>query len=104
MSLIPDSHADITAALNTCSDELACNVPAETVYGHLREVEHLVPACSPLRAKFLQVRAIASNRLGFPRQALGDLEEARRLLETVADLQALCEIERTVALVHAWRG
>jgi tetratricopeptide (TPR) repeat protein len=104
MSAIPNSNTDIAAIIDTCADELARNAPAESVYSRLRDVEHLVPASSPLRPKFLQVRAIAANRLGFPRDALGDLQEARQLLEPAACWQTLGEIERTVALVQAWRG
>ena len=57
------------------------------------------------RARFLRARAIATNRLGFAGEALGDLHEARRLLEGGGDHgQEIAEIFRAIATVFSWRG
>src|SRR5205807_109421 len=47
---------------------------------------------------------IATNRLGFGGEALGDLHEARRLLETGEHPKELADIFHTIATVFAWRG
>ena len=72
----------------------------------LREIE---PALQhdPLaltRARFLRARAIATNRLGFASDRLGDLHEARRLLEAGDYPAELAEIFRAIATVFTWRG
>src|ERR1043165_8746155 len=92
--------------LEVCLGDLAENKPAETVLQQLRGLEPRLPPDNPvLRARFLRARAIATNRLGFPGEALGDLHEARRLLERPA-LRGddVAETFRAIATVHSWRG
>ena len=74
-------NEDPRAALADCLADLADNKPAEAVLARLRALEPLLREDSVVRARFLRARAIATNRLGFAGEALGDLHEARRLLE-----------------------
>ena len=62
------------------------------------------PARDAGGARFLRARAIATNRLGFAGEALGDLHEARRLLEGSEHGSELAEIFRAIATVFSWRG
>ena len=54
------------------------------------------------RARHLRARAIATDRLGFPEDALGDLHEARRLIE--GNAAELAAIFQAIATVFSWRG
>ena len=99
-----DSDLNPESVITRCQADLAANLPAEGVLSRLRALEGRLPAAAIVRARFLSARAVAANRLGFPTQALGDLYEARHLLEGEAHHAALAEIDRTVALVYSWRG
>jgi tetratricopeptide (TPR) repeat protein len=95
------------SAVEGCLADLASNAPAEIVLARLRAIEAQAAGPPRLRARFLRARAIAGNRLGFPGEALGDLLEARNLLQrepSQSDRRELGEIIRTIALVHIWRG
>jgi hypothetical protein len=72
---------DPRAALDACLADLAENKPAEAVLARLRALEPALRDDALSRARFLRARAVATNRLGFAGEALGDLCEARRLLE-----------------------
>jgi hypothetical protein len=96
----PDPHA----AVARCLDELAANVPAKEVFAQLRALDDKVAPDSPLRARFLLARGIANNRLGLRGDALGDLHEARDLVEAQADRGDLTRILRAIAVVHTWHG
>ena len=96
---------DPHAALAACLSDLAENKPAEAVLARLRALEPALYNEPVSRARFLRARAIATNRLGFAGEALGDLHEARRLLEGGGDHgQELAEIFRAIATVFSWRG
>jgi hypothetical protein len=87
-----------------CLEALAANVPAKEIFARLRDLDDKVALDSPLRARFLLARGIANNRLGLRGEALGDLHEARRLVEAQADRGDLAKILRAIATVHAWYG
>src|SRR4051794_17115291 len=72
---------DPRAGLQACLADLADNKPAEAVLQRLRALEPALRDDVLARARFLRARAIATNRLGFGSEALGDLHEARHLLE-----------------------
>lgn len=95
---------DPRATLEVCLADLAENKPAEAVLARLRQLEPALPNDSVSRARFLRARAIATNRLGFAGEALGDLHEARRLLEGSDQPQELAEIFRAIATVFSWRS
>ena len=97
-------NEDPRAALADCLADLADNKPAEAVLARLRPLEPLLRDDPLSRARFLRARAIATNRLGFAGEALGDLHEARRLLEGGDHGQELAEIFRAIATVFSWRG
>src|ERR1041384_5118911 len=92
--------------LDICLNDLAVNKPAEAVLQELRGLEPSLPPDNPvLRARFLRARAIATNRLGFPGEALGDLHEARRLLDPPPlGGDDVAETFRAIATVFSWRG
>ena len=96
----PDPHT----ALETCLADLADNKPADAVLQRLRAIEPVLPGDAVVRANFLRARAIATNRLGFAGEALGDLHEARRLLEGGKHRQELAAVFQAIATVHGWRG
>lgn len=96
--------SDVAAIVAACLADLVANAPADSVLARLRSLEAEPIAAPLLRARFLRVRAVAENRLGFPSEALGDLLEARNLLQANPDPHELAEIIRTIALVHSWRG
>jgi tRNA A-37 threonylcarbamoyl transferase component Bud32 len=98
------ASADPRAALADCLADLADNKPAEAVLARLRALEPLLREDAVVRARFLRARAIAINRLGFAGEALGDLHEARRLLEGGDHREELAEIFRAIATVFSWRG
>lgn len=91
-------------ALDACLADLAENTPPEAVLARLRALEPALRDDPVSRARFLRARAIATNRLGFAGEALGDLHEARRLLEDGDQPQELAEIFRAIATVFSWRG
>src|SRR3954465_12825552 len=95
---------DPRAVLEDCLTDLAENRPADVVLQRLRALESMLPDDAVARARFLRARAIATNRLGFASEALGDLHEARRLLETGDHGGELAEVFRTIATVFSWRG
>ena len=97
-------NEDPRAALADCLADLADNKPAEAALARLRALEPLLRDDPLSRAHFLRARAIATNRLGFAGEALGDLHEARRLLEGGDHSQELAEIFRAIATVFSWRG
>ena len=90
--------------LDSCLADLADNAPADAVLARLRALEALLPDDALTRARFLRARAIAANRLGFPGEALGDLHEARALLEGSAHREELAAVLQAIALVFSWRG
>jgi tetratricopeptide (TPR) repeat protein len=97
------SEDDPESVVSACLAELARNAPADAVLARLRTVESSAQT-PPLRARFLRARAIATNRLGFAPEALADLLEARRIVQTLGQPHELVEVTRMIALVHAWRG
>jgi len=96
----PDPHT----ALEACLADLADNKPADAVLVRLRAIEPSLPGDAVVRARFLRARAIATNRLGFAGEALGDLHEARRLLEGGEHRQELAAVFQAIATVYSWRG
>jgi tRNA A-37 threonylcarbamoyl transferase component Bud32 len=95
---------DARDALEACLTNLAENRPADAVLARLRALEPALRGDTLTRARYLRARAIATNRLGFAGEALGDLYEARRLLEGSAHAYELAEIFRAIATVFSWRG
>jgi len=95
---------DPRAALQACLSDLAENKPADAILTRLRALEPTLGDDALSRARFLRARAIATNRLGFAGEALGDLHEARRLLEGSDHIGELAEIFRAIATVFSWRG
>ncbi|MEJ0077903.1 MAG: serine/threonine-protein kinase [Alphaproteobacteria bacterium] len=95
---------DPRAALEACLADLAENQPADAVLARLRALEPALRGDAFSRARFLRARAVATNRLGFAGEALGDLHEARRLLEGGAQPAELAEVFRAIATVFSWRG
>jgi tetratricopeptide (TPR) repeat protein len=95
------------AIIDRCFAELQQNAPADAVLTQLRAIEGVVSA-PRTKARLLHARAIATNRLGFANEALGDLHEAANLLEpapgSVGEPTDLPKIYRAIAVVHAWRG
>ena len=96
--------ADPRTALDDCLAQLADNKPAQDVLQRLRAIEPLLDQDPLLRAGLLRARGIASNRLGFPDEALGDLHQARRLLETGDNGQERAAVFHAIATVFSWRG
>ncbi len=96
----PDPHT----ALETCLADLADNKPADAVLVRLRAIEPALPGDAIVRANFLRARAIATNRLGFAGEALGDLHEARRLLEGGEHPKEIAAVFQAIATVYSWRG
>jgi tetratricopeptide (TPR) repeat protein len=97
-------EGDAESAVADCLADLSNNAPADVVLARLRSIEPQAAGSPRLHARFLRARAIASNRLGFPTEALGDLLEARNILQHEPDQRELTEIIRTIAIVHSWRG
>src|SRR5438270_11460907 len=95
---------DPRAGLEACLADLASNRPADAVLQRLRTIEPALRHDVVLRARFLRARAIATNRLGFGDEALGDLHEARRLLEGGNHPEELAAIFQAIATVFSWRG
>jgi tRNA A-37 threonylcarbamoyl transferase component Bud32/tetratricopeptide (TPR) repeat protein len=104
MSATADSEHGPEATIAACFADLEANAPPESVLARLRPVSGRIEERSPLRARLLQAQAIAKLRLGYSEDALGDLHEARRLLETQADRHQLADVFRAIAMVHGWRG
>src|ERR1041385_1944339 len=100
----PVNASDPHATLETCLADLADNKPAEGVLQRLRAIEPALRDDALARARFLRVRASATNRLGFAGEALGDLHEARRLLEGGDQRQELAAIFQALATVFGWGG
>src|SRR5580704_15733967 len=100
----PDAGTDPQAVITVCLDDLAANMPAREVFARLRDIDGKVPAGSALRARFLLARGVANNRLGLRGEALGDLHEARRLIEDRPDRGDLATVLRAIAVVHTWHG
>jgi tRNA A-37 threonylcarbamoyl transferase component Bud32 len=90
--------------IETCFADLAANAPADSILPRLREIEPWVEAEPKLKARLLRARAIATNRLGFGSEALGDLHDARRLLEDADDPEELARVLLAIATVFVWRG
>ena len=99
-----EQHADAGAVIEQAFADLAANVPADVILPKLRAVEAEVEMEPRLKARFLRARAVATNRLGFGSEALGDLHDARRLLETVDDADELARVFLALATVFTWRG
>jgi len=95
---------DPRAALDACLADLAENKPADAVLARLRPLEPALRDDALARVRFLRAKATATNRLGFASEALGDLHEARRLLEDSNETAELAEIFRAIATVFSWRG
>jgi tetratricopeptide (TPR) repeat protein len=104
MSATADSEHDAEAVIAACFADLEANAPPESVLARLRPVSARIEERSPLRARLLRAQAIAKLRLGYSEDALGDLHEARRLLEAPADRHQLADVFRAIAMVHGWRG
>jgi len=104
MSETARPEPDPQAALEAYLADLADNKPADAVLVRLRAIEPTLPGDTIVRANFLRARAIATNRLGFAGEALGDLHEARRLLEGGEHRQELAVVFQAIATVHSWRG
>ncbi len=100
MASDPDPRAVLEASLA----DLAENRPADAVLQRLRALEPALRDDTVVRARFLRARAIATNRLGFAGEALGDLHEARRLLEGGEHSQELAAVFQAIATVFSWRG
>jgi tRNA A-37 threonylcarbamoyl transferase component Bud32 len=98
------SADDPSAALDACLADLADNKPADGVLTRLRALEPALREDALTRARFLRARAIATNRLGFGGEALGDLHEARRLLEAGGHAKELGEIVQAIATVFSWHS
>jgi hypothetical protein len=97
------SQAEPAAVIAECLARLAANAPAEEMLARLRAIEGQLGDQRRLRAQWLRAKAIATNRLGFGGEALGDLSEAKSLLDE-AEHGAKAEVLQTIALVHSWRG
>src|SRR6185369_12127162 len=95
---------DPRAALAACLADLAENKAPDAVLQRLRPLEPALGDDTLARARFLRARAIATNRLGFAGEALGDLHEARRLLAGGDHAGELAEVFRAIATVFSWRG
>jgi len=95
---------DPGSALEACLADLAGNKPADAVLARLRAIEPALRDDTVARARFLRARAIATNRLGFAGEALGDLHEARRLLESGDHHEELAAVFQAIATVFGWRG
>jgi tetratricopeptide (TPR) repeat protein len=91
-------------AVDRCFADLSANDAPECVLARLRTLDAQTMDDPLLRARYLRARAIAVNRLGFSDDALCDLEEARGRLIDAVEPHELAEVERTIALVHTWRG
>jgi len=100
---INPSITDPAIVLDACLDDLTANRKPEDILPRLRAIESSVKEPT-LRAKLLQARAIATVRLGFSTESLGDLQEAIRTLEQANKAEGRADIFRTIALVHSWRG
>ena len=95
---------DPAAVIDACLALLTSNAPPDTILPQLREIEKDLAGNPVLRGRFLRARAIATNRLGFGSEALGDLYEARTLLEAADDASSLAQVFLTIATVFIWRG
>src|SRR4051794_7591469 len=95
---------DPRAGLEACLADLAGNQPADAVLQRLRTIEPALRDDMLARARFLRARALATNRLGFGGEALGDLHEARRLLDNSDHPEELAAIFQAIATVFSWRG
>jgi tRNA A-37 threonylcarbamoyl transferase component Bud32 len=89
--------------LRECFDDLAASRNPETILPRLRSIESSIKE-PKLRAKLLHARAIATARLGFSVESLGDLQEALQILEQMDSSEGRAHICRTLAVVHSWRG
>jgi tetratricopeptide (TPR) repeat protein len=102
MTDAPASDADAVIAASLA--DLAANAPAETIVARLRSIEGEA-AKPPLRhARFLRARAIATQRLGFPDAALGDLYDACATLSDEAEWRERSNVFREIANVQIWCG
>ncbi len=97
-----ETGSDPEALIAACLASLAANEPPEEVAGRLRTLEGQVQGVT--RARWLRAKAIATNRLGFPSEALGDLMEALQLLEGDAEHRERAEVFHALAVVHSWRS
>jgi hypothetical protein len=95
---------DAEAVLASALENLHANADAGPVLAGLRAIETSFEDNPPRKAKLLIARATALNRLGFPGEALADLQDAVQLLERIGDRIALMDAWRDVALVYTWRG
>jgi tRNA A-37 threonylcarbamoyl transferase component Bud32 len=98
------TQPDPAAVIDGCFGDLAANASADTILPKLREIEPWVANDAKLKARLLRARAIATNRLGFGSEALGDLHDARRLLETTDDAAELAKVFLAISTVFIWRG
>ena len=96
----PDPAVVIAEALAN----LAANVPPQDILPKLREIEPWVEGAPLLKARLLRARAIGTNRLGYWSEAIGDLHDARRLMETANEPAELTQIFLAIATIFSWRG
>src|SRR5687767_3997747 len=96
----PDPKAVIDAAFA----DLAANADPGPIIATLREIEPWLEGNALLKACLLRARATALNRLGegFSGDALGDLLEARNLLEGAGEPGELAKIFLAIATVCIW--
>jgi tRNA A-37 threonylcarbamoyl transferase component Bud32 len=96
--------ADLGAALDQVFADLAGNKPEAEIIGRLRTLEPSCEAPNRDRARFLNARGLAMNRMGQRSEALGDLIESASIFTQIGDAAGAAQILRSIALVHSWRS
>lgn len=99
-----DPALSAAAELKSCREALVANASPEGVVKRLRAIEADVRADPPLRAHWLLVKGIATNRMRLRGEALGDLGEAADIFFELGDAAHLAEAKRQAAVAHAWCG
>jgi tRNA A-37 threonylcarbamoyl transferase component Bud32 len=84
--------------------DLAENKPAAEIIGRLRELEGFCQSPGIDRARFLNARGLAMNRMGQRGEALGDLLESAQIYADIGDADGASRVLRAIALVHSWRS
>src|SRR5438270_2955868 len=104
MTTAADPEGNPETLVAACLADLEANAPPENVLARLRAMDGGLVDRPLLRARRLRAQAIAKHRLGYSEDALGDLHEARILLEGGGEHHELAAIFRAIAVVHSWRG